>query len=86
MSRLRSSLPIFAFSRHKETQRRVALYRDVHTIPFDSVLLDPETLNRNAIDELIKRDIVASGDLVIITKGDYLNAQGGTNTLKVLRI
>ena len=26
------------------------------------------------------------GDLVIMTKGDFINVHGGTNTLKILRI
>ncbi|WP_372739427.1 pyruvate kinase [Neptunomonas sp.] len=86
MSRLRSSLPVFAFSRNEDTQRRVALYRGVYAIPFHSDLLDPEKINRSAIDILIEREVVKTGDLVIITKGDYLNALGGTNTLKVLRV
>ena len=85
MSRLRSSLPIFAFSRREDTQHRVALYRGVQTIPFYADKMNPEEINPQAINELLQRRIVQKGDLVIITKGDYLNAQGGTNTLKVLQ-
>ena len=33
--RIRSDIPIFAFTRHERTQRRVALYRGVYPIPFD---------------------------------------------------
>ena len=29
---------------------------------------------------------VKEGDLVVITKGDYVNAQGGTNTMKIVRV
>lgn len=86
MSRLRTSLPIFAFSGREDTQRRVTLYRGVHPVPFKTDLLDPEMINRSAIDELLKRGIIEIGDLVIVTKGDYLNALGGTNTLKVLKV
>lgn len=85
MSRLRSSLPIFAFSRREDTQHRVALYRGVQTIPFYADKMDPEEINSQAINELLQRKVVQKGDLVIVTKGDYLNAQGGTNTLKVLQ-
>ena len=31
-------------------------------------------------------DVVVDGDLVIVTKGDHDNLQGGTNGLKVLRV
>jgi len=85
MSRLRSSLPIFAFSRRPDTQHRVALYRGVTTIPFDTEQHEADNINTLAIAELRERAIVKPGDLVIVTKGDYLNDQGGTNTLQVLQ-
>lgn len=86
MSRIKSSLPIFAFSRHHSTQHRVALYRGVQTVPFDSVTLAPEETNANAVRELLDRGVVSEGDLVVMTKGDYANAQGGTNTMKIVRV
>lgn len=85
MSRLRSTVPIFAFSDQTDTQHRVALYRGVHTVPFDAKQLSPEQINQQAVQELLALGVISDGDLVIITKGDYLNAQGGTNTMKVVR-
>jgi pyruvate kinase len=86
MSRIKSSLPIFAFSRHHTTQHRVVMYRGVQTVPFDSAKLPNEQTNAEAIAELQRRDVVKDGDLVVITKGDYVNAQGGTNTMKIVRV
>ena len=86
MSRIKSSLPIFAFSRHHSTQHRVVLYRGVQTVPFDSVTVPPEETNANAVRELLQRGVVSDGDLVVITKGDYANAQGGTNSMKIVRV
>ncbi|WP_166265690.1 pyruvate kinase [Marinobacter caseinilyticus] len=86
MSRIKSSLPIFAFSRHQSTQNRVTMYRGVQTVPFDSESLPNEQTNAQAIAELLERKVVKNGDLVIITKGDYVNAQGGTNTMKIVRV
>src|SRR5690606_21433666 len=85
MSRIKSSLPIFAFSRHHSTQHRVALFRGVQTVPFDSAEHANEQVNALALSELASRGVVKDGDLVIVTKGDYVNAQGGTNTLKIVR-
>ncbi|MEE4465153.1 pyruvate kinase, partial [Azotobacter chroococcum] len=70
MSRIRSSVPIFAFSPHRETQARVALFRGVYTIPFDPAAVAPEKLSQAAVDELLKRWVVEPGDWVILTKGD----------------
>lgn len=86
MSRIRSSQPIFAFSRHPDTQTRVALYRGVKNVPFIASEIPNEEINQQAVDELVRREVVSEGDLVIITKGDYINAQGGTNTMKVVRV
>lgn len=86
MSRIRSGMPIFAYSRHPKTQTRVALYRGVKTIPFDTANMENDQINQIAVNELVKRGVVAEGDIVLITKGDYVNAQGGTNTLKIVRV
>jgi len=86
MSRISSGLPIFAYSPKVETQRRVALYRGVNTIPFDSDSLKSSEVNQCAVNELLGRKIVKKGDLVIVTKGDYLNVHGGTNTMKIVRV
>jgi pyruvate kinase len=86
MSRIRSHLPIFAFSRNIRTQNRVTMFRGVTTIPFDSDDYPNEEVNHRAVDELIRRGVVTEGDHVLITKGDYANAQGGTNSLRVVRV
>lgn len=86
MSRIKSSLPIFALSRHHSTQHKVVLYRGVQTVPFDSEMIPNEEINARAVDELVERGVVKEGDLVVVTKGDYVNAQGGTNTMKIVRV
>ena len=86
MSRIKSSLPIFAFSRNHSTQHRVALYRGVQTVPFDSDELANEHVNALAVEKLKEHGVIKDGDLVILTKGDYANAQGGTNSMKIVRV
>ena len=86
MSRIRSKLPIYSFSGQLHTQRRMALYRGVQTIPFNAADVENEKVNRFAIDTLLDKKVVEEGDLVILTKGDYVNAQGGTNTMKILKV
>jgi len=86
MSRIRSSVPIFAFTPHRETQARVALFRGVETIPFDPANLPSEKVSQAAVDELLKRGVVQQGDWVILTKGDSYHTIGGTNTMKILHV
>ncbi|CAD5375730.1 pyruvate kinase II [Pseudomonas sp. OF001] len=86
MSRIRSAVPIFAYSPHRATQARASLFRGVQTIPFDAAALPPEQVSQAAVDELLKRGVVQPGDWVIMSKGDSYDTIGGTNTLKVLHV
>lgn len=86
MSRISSNLPIFAFTPRLDTQARVVLCRGVHPVPFDIGALPPEKINISAVDQLVQLGEVEQGDLVLISKGDYVNVHGGTNTLKIVRV
>jgi len=86
MSRIRADIPIFAFTRHERTQRRVALYRGVHPIPFDITHTEPERLYRAISKELLDRGHVRPGDELILTLGELSGVSGGTNTMKLLRV
>jgi pyruvate kinase len=86
MSRIRSDIPIFAFTRHERTQRRVALYRGVHSISFDITHTEPEQLYRAISKELLDRGHVKPGDELILTLGELSGVSGGTNTMKLLRV
>ena len=85
MSRVGSQLPIFAFSRHLNTQRKMAMYRGVQPIAFDTSSAPcAEDFNR-AIGMLKAQGVLVEGDLVIVSLGDT-TLLGGTNTMKVLRV
>jgi pyruvate kinase len=58
----------------------------VITHPFDSEVLDNDKVNHVAVEQLKELGVVEDGDIVLITKGDYVKAHGGTNTLKVVRV
>jgi len=86
MSRIRTDIPIFAFTRRDETRRRVQMYRGVYPVQFDVVNENSQELYQEAFKELIARSAVASGDLVIFTKGDMKGVTGGTNAMKILEV
>ncbi len=86
MSRIRSDIPIFAFTPHERTQRRVALYRGVYPIPFDIVHTEPAKLYRAISKELLDRGHVGLGDELILTLGELSGVSGGTNTMKLLTV
>ena len=86
MSRIRSDIPIFAFTRHEATQRRVALYRGVYPIAFDVTHTDAQVVYREIFTILRRMGHVVDDDLVIFTKGELSGVSGGTNSMKILRV
>jgi pyruvate kinase len=86
MSRVRSSIPIYALSRHASTRRRMALFRGVYPITFDATHIDRRELNQAATRELQQRNILKEGDLVVITKGDLIGVHGRTNSMKIFTV
>ncbi|MCW9023056.1 MAG: pyruvate kinase [Gammaproteobacteria bacterium] len=86
MSRISSGIPIYALTSHVETRRKVTLYRGVYPVSFEVSSKDHVVINKEAIDELMRRGAVRDGDLVIITKGDFMGVMGGTNSMKIVRV
>ena len=86
MSRIRSGIPIFALTRHDFTRRKVALFRGVEAIHYDATAVERKDVNRMAVRELEARNLVKRGDLVILTKGEHMGIDRGTNAMKILRV
>ncbi|NOZ37383.1 MAG: pyruvate kinase [Gammaproteobacteria bacterium] len=86
MSRISSRIPIYALTSHVETRRKVTMYRGVCPVSFEVTSKDHAEINKEAVDELLRRGAVRDGDLVIITKGDLMGVMGGTNALKIVRV
>ncbi|GHB07826.1 pyruvate kinase [Salinicola rhizosphaerae] len=85
-SRIRSGLPIVALAENTQVQRRMALYRGVVSLVFDSSRFPLTEINAGAIKELVDRGLAKRGDHVILTRGDHMNAHGGTNTMKIIQV
>jgi len=86
MSRMSSGIPIYAVTRSADTRRKVTLFRGVYPVSFDVASKDIHEVNRDMIDELVRRGTVCDGDLVIITKGDRSGVEGQTNIMKIMRV
>ncbi|TAK54182.1 MAG: pyruvate kinase [Gammaproteobacteria bacterium] len=86
MSRIRSDIPIYAFTRHEATQRRVTLYRGVYPIDFDVVHTEPQDLYAAIFARVQAQGIAAAGELIIVTTGELSGVTGGTNSMKILKV
>lgn len=86
MSRISSTIPIYALTRHTKTLRRVTLYKGVFPAPMDFLGKTHAQVNHAAVSVLKACHEVEDNDLVVLTKGDLMGVDGGTNALKVLRV
>lgn len=85
MCRLRSRIPVLAFTPDPQTGRQLALSWGVQTV------LTPEYTTREKMaisveEQLRQLDFVTSGDRIVIVSGDPGRASGKTNNLRVHRI
>ena len=86
MSRIRSDIPIFAFTRHETTRRRVVMYRGVYPVAFDITHTDVERIYQEVFKLLLSMGHVRVGDLVIVTKGELSGVAGRTNSMQILSV
>jgi pyruvate kinase len=87
MSRIRSDIPVYAFTRFEATRRRVTLYRGVYPVIFDvTSARSVEELYRSLFARLLELKLVERNDLVILTKGEASGVQGGTNSMQILKV
>ena len=86
MSRVRSDIPVFAFTRHEGTLRRVSMYRGVYAVAFDEIVTDDAVVTQSRVfDRLLQMAAVRPGDLVLLTMGQK-GVAGRTNALQILTV
>jgi len=86
MSRIGSGIPIYAFTQHVDTRRKVTLFRGVMPVSFDLQNIGPDNLTDEIVDELKRRGEAKDGDLIIISTGELKGVRGGTNALKIVKV
>lgn len=86
MSRIRTAIPIYGLSRHQKTLAKMALFRGVYPVYFDPTQHERDAVNRETVTQLMDAGILKNGDLVILTKGDHMGIDGGSNAMKILSV
>jgi pyruvate kinase len=85
MSRHKIHTPIFALTKRVETQRAMAMYRNVTPLQID-VSTDRDTALQEVEQLLLTKGVVKPGDMVALTVGEPMGQAGGTNTLKIIKV
>jgi len=86
LSRVQSSVPIFALSPSVASRRRMALFRDVYPVAHEQFQPDIELAIQEVLQILWRKGHVRSGDRLIVTMGEKQGQQGGTNTLRLIQL
>ncbi|MDX1460057.1 MAG: pyruvate kinase [Xanthomonadales bacterium] len=86
LSRVRTSVPIYALSARAASRRRMALFRDVYPVSHVQQWGSLDKEIRRALQMLVENGRLSPGDRVILTSGDALGNEGGTNTLRLLQV
>jgi pyruvate kinase len=86
MSRVRSDIPIYAFTRNETTRGRVTLYRGVYPVAYDVTDKDLEAFYFSIFRLLLELKLVGVGDFIILTKGELSGVSGGTNSMQILQV
>jgi pyruvate kinase len=85
MSRHNIKVPIYGLTTRTQTERRMALYRNVSPILMPS-FTDRDQALQAAEKLLCERGVLMPGDTYAITCGEPMGYPGGTNMLKVCRV
>lgn len=85
MSRHDIDVPIYAITPSQATQRKAALYRNVHTLEL-AQSSDRDEVLKAAENLLVSKGFVQKGDLIVLTWGEPMGQVGGTNALKIMKI
>ena len=86
MSRLNCGVPIYALTPEVSTRYKLSLFRDVYPVMLQYLGDNRETLLRLAEEKLVEAGVVKPGDLIVITVGEPIGKQGGTNTMKIVKV
>ncbi|WP_417227075.1 pyruvate kinase [Amphritea sp.] len=86
MSRIRSGVPIYALTRNERSMRRMTLFRGVHPMLFDATGINNDVLNEQILETLKAKQLLETGDLILLTRGAIIGSGSGTNSMQVLQV
>lgn len=85
LSRFRTPLPVYAFSRHQNSVNQLALSYGVDAYQME-LSKDPVKNTREAIKLLTKKKLINKGDSIIVIFGNDVGVPESNNTLSIIKI
>jgi pyruvate kinase len=90
LSRYRPKVPVYAITPDSEIAESLTICYGVTPIPGDQVDLDEKEVDRAGIMKtihfLLEHKYITFGQKVILLHGDIWGVEGGTSTVKIMRV
>ncbi len=86
MSRVHSTVPIYAITANQRTVSKLSLVNNVFPLFFDYSHMDADKTNPHIIEYMLNRGLVEENTFVVLTKGHVFGQPGGTNRLDIIRV
>lgn len=86
MSRIHSTVPIFAVSGNQRTVSKLSVVNNVFPVYLDYLHLNKQEIDQYVIDNLSQRGLIEPGSFVLLTKGRIIGQSAGTNCLEILQV
>ena len=85
MSRLHSTVPIYAISTNRKTISKLSLVNNVFPEFFDYSQIDSDCINQKVIDYMLNKGLIEQNSFVLLTRGRVIGQPGGTNSMEIIR-
>ncbi|HEV3105090.1 MAG TPA: pyruvate kinase [Trinickia sp.] len=85
LSRHWTHVPIFALTPRVQSERAMALFRNVTPIAVEPNS-DRDQALKQAVEVVVSKGFASFGDMIVLTVGEPMGQAGGTNTLKIVRV
>lgn len=86
MSRLRSTVPIYAISDNQHTVRKLGIVNNVFPFYLDYRGVKNNEINQQLINYFLQKKLVEKDTYVLVTRGSMIGAEGGTNCVEIVKI
>ena len=85
IAKYQPSLPIIAVTPNRQVERHLSLYRGIKSLLVD-IQGDTEAQILSAETAVLEQGLLKDGDIVVVTMGSPISAEGTTNLLKIHRL
>jgi pyruvate kinase len=86
MSRLHSTVPIYAISDNEATVNKLSMVNNVFPFYFDYRHIETRDINEQVFNFLLQKQLLEKDTYVLVTRGILIGKPGGTNCVEIVRL